>query len=53
MAVATAMPASAMAADEKPAAKKTCDTTKVHTGPRGGKYTLTKDCRKVYVKKGR
>ena len=39
----------------KPASKasKTCDPNVVHTGPRGGKYYRTKDCRKVYLKKGR
>ncbi len=34
-------------------ASKTCDPNVVHTGPRGGKYYRTKDCRKVYLKKGR
>lgn len=34
-------------------ASKTCDPNVVHTGPRGGRYYRTKDCRKVYLKKGR
>jgi hypothetical protein len=33
--------------------KRTCDTTKIHTGPRGGKYRVTADCQKVYIKKKR
>lgn len=32
-------------------AAKTCDTTKVHIGPRGGRYRLTRDCRKVYLRR--
>jgi hypothetical protein len=32
-------------------ASKTCDPNVVHTGPRGGKYYRTKECRKVYLKK--
>lgn len=45
-------------AADKPAnagskATKTCDPNVVHTGPRGGKYYRTPDCRKVYLKKGR
>lgn len=32
-------------------AKRTCDPSKVHTGPRGGRYYLTKQCRKVYIRK--
>jgi len=38
-------------AEPTPTAKRTCDPTKVHTGPRGGRYTLTRDCRRVYTKK--
>lgn len=34
-----------------PGAKRTCDPSKVHHGPRGGKYTFTRDCKKVYQKR--
>lgn len=28
-----------------------CDTTKVFTGPRGGKYRYSANCRKVYLRR--
>lgn len=31
--------------------RKACDPTKVHTGPRGGKYYYTKHCTKVYLRR--
>lgn len=58
VAIAALLVASGTAAAANPpaqaapkAAKRTCDPTKIHTGPRGGKYTLTRDCKKVYQKR--
>lgn len=39
------------AAPAAPTIKRTCDPSKVYHGPRGGKYTLTRDCKKVYQKR--
>jgi len=45
--------ASADAATNGATGKRVCDPSKVHTGPRGGQYRYTKNCKKVYIKKGR
>lgn len=34
-------------------AKRVCDPSVIHTGPRGGRYYLTKHCTKVYIRKNR